>query len=222
MSESGYGSYILIINDEPFQVVYPDEGRIVNQAIDTDLTRKERWYKINGREIPEINILWYVKGLTPENLSNLDTGDQIRILKDYLHGQKTIKAIKNNKDSYITEAINDYDTAVSNIFLEQPDFNVSCRASVSFACRILKAKLREDNKPFEEGDSLTELAVKIAPADFSEIEDIIPWIQKNPESGETAFDDAVNAVRSSLALFVKLFPDEKDGKKNRAFMNVAP
>ena len=221
MDQSGFGSYILIIGDEPYQVVYPEEDRVVNRVIDTDLTKKERWYKINGREIPEINILWHVKGLTPEALSGLDTGDKIRILKDYLHGQKTINSIKNHKDSSIAQAKVDYDTAVNNIFTEQPDFEVSCDAAVSFTCRILKGKLKESDKSFEDTETLKELAAKLDAADFSEVEDIVPWVQKNPEEGEASFDDAVNSVRSSLALFVKLFPDENDGKKKNAFMNIA-
>ena len=225
MHQPDSDSYILIIKDEPYEVVLKEEQGLVNQTIDSDLEIKERWYTINGKKIPEINILWNVKGITPEIASSLDTREQIQLLKDYLHGQKTINSIKNHQDSSIAQAKGDYNIAVNNIFAEEPNYTSSCEASLRFACQILKAKLKGADKTFEENETLTELTGKLDDADFKEIEGIINWIQKSPEESDSdtsaAFEDAVNAVRSSIALYAKLFSDKKDDKKSRAFLNIS-
>lgn len=225
MNQPNPDSYILIIKEEPYEVIFKEEQGLVSQTIDIDLEIKERWYTINGKKIPEINILWNVEGITPETASSLDTKEQILLLKDYLHGQKTLNSIKNHQDSSIVNAKNDYDTAVSNIFAEKPDYESACEASVRFACRILKSKLKGQGKTFEDDETLKGLAEKLDNADFKEIEEIIPWVQKSPEEGDvdfrTAPEDAVNAVLSSVALYAKLFPDKKDEKKSRAFLNIA-
>lgn len=225
MNQSNADSFILIIKDEPYEVILKEEEGLVNQTIDTDLKIKERWYTINGKKIPEINILWNVKGITPETASSLDTREQIQLLKDYLHGQKTISSIKNYQDSGIAQAKDDYDVAVRKIFAEQPDYEASCQASIRFAGQILKAKLQTEDKVFEDNQSLTDLAGKLDDNDFKEIEEIIPWVQKSPDEGDgsykATFDDAVNAVRSSIALFAKLFPDKKDEKKGRGYINIS-
>lgn len=225
MNQSNPDSYILIIKDEPYEAILIERQGLVNQTIDTELEIKERWYTTNGKKIPEINILWHVKGLTPEIASNLDTKEQILLLKDYLHGQKTINSIKNNPDNSIAQAKGDYDIAVSNIFAEQPDYETSCQASLRFASQILKSKLQAEDKAFESNQPLTDLAGKLDDKDFREIEEIIPWVQKNPEEGDinlkTTLEDAVNALRSSIALFAKLLADKKDEKKSRGYINIS-
>ena len=224
MHQSGSDSYILIIKDEPYEVIIKEEQGLVNKTIDIDLEKKERWYTINGKKIPEINILWDVKGLSPETASSLDTREQILLLKDYLHGQKTINSIKNHQDDSIALAKGDYDIAVFNIFAEHPDYESSCQASLRFACRIIKTKLYCAGKTFNKDDILTELTGKLDSADFKEIEEIIPWIQKSPEESsmdsKTTLEDAINAVRSSIALYAKLF-NKKDEKKNSGFINIS-
>ena len=224
MSRLKPDSYILIIKDKPYEVALKEKEGLINQAIDIDLEIKERWYTINDRRIPEVNILWQVKGITQETASGLDTKEQILLLKDYLHGEKTLGSIKNHEDTSVVNAKNDYDTAVSCIFADQPDYASSCEASVRFACQIIRAKLRRAGKNFEEYETLTELTGKLDDAEFEDIEGIIPWIQKKPEEGDVDFkitlEDAVNAVRSSVALFAKLF-DKKDEKKSRGFLNIS-
>jgi len=225
MHQSDSDSYILIIKDEPYEVILKKEEGFVNQTIDIDLEIKERWYTINGKKIPEINILWNVKGITPETVSSLGTKEQIQLLKDYLRGQKTVNSIKNNQDSSITQAKKDYDTAVSNIFAEQPDYKISCQASLRFACQILKSKLQAEDIEPDSNQTLTDLAEKLDDNVFKEIEEIIPWVQKSQEEGgadsKTTLEDAVNAVRSSIALFSVLFPDKKDEKKSKGYINIS-
>lgn len=225
MPQSDSDSYILIIKDKPYEVTFKGEKGLINRTIDTDLEVRERWYTINGKKIPEINILWNVKGITPETASSLDTKEQIQILKDYLHGRNTINTIKNHQDNNVVQAKADYDIAVSNIFAEQPDYAVSCDASMRFACRILKIKLKDEDKTLEDDGTLTEMAGKLDNHDYRELEDIIPWIGekcKEDESDASAtLEDAVNAVRSSVALYAKLFSNKKEEKKSRAFLNIA-
>lgn len=225
MNESDADSFILIIKDEPYEVILKEEQGLVNHTIDSNMEIKDRWYTVNGKKIPEINILWHVNGITSEIASSLDTKEQIQLLKDYLRSQKTIRSIKNHQDSYIKQTKGDYDIAVNNIFSEQPDYVTSFQASVRFACRILKAKLKGEDKAFEDDETLSELAIKLDDIDFKEIEEIIPWVQKSPEEGDanvsTTLEDAVNAVLSSVALYVKLFADKKDEKKSRAFLNIS-
>ena len=210
-------SYILIIKDEPYETILMKEERLVNRTIDADLEIKERWYTINGKKIPEINILWHVKGITPETASSLDTKEQILLLREYLRGQKTLNSIKNHEDNSIVTAKKDYDVAVCSIFANQPDYEASCQSSLRFACKILKSKLQNEGKLFEEEQSLAELAGKLDDNDFKEIKKIIPWVRKsqgeNGDDFEATLEDAVNAVRSSIALFSKLFPEKT---KNRA------
>lgn len=223
MNQSDADSFILIIKDEPYEVVLKKEEGLVNQTVDGDLEIKERWYTINGKKIPEINILWNVKGITHETALRLDTREQIQLLKDYLHGQKSINSIKNHEDNSIVQAKADYDIAVNSIFSEQPDYKISCQASVRFACQIIKAKLKGENKTFND-ETLIGLVNTLNKSDFKEIEDIIPWVQKTPEEGSgesgVTLEDAVNAVRSSIALYAKLFY-KTDEKKSRGFINIS-
>ena len=208
MHQTSSGSYILIIKDDPYEAVYPVEKRLINQTIDANLEVKERWYTINGKNIPEINILWNVKDITPETAASLDTKEQILLLKDYLFGQKIIISMKNNQDLSIVQAMDDYNAAVSLIFTDIPDYESSCGASVRFACQIFSAKLRAEGKVIDENQSLESLAAKLDEADFKEIEGIIPWLQKNADEGVSSAatqEDAVNAVRSSIALYSILF-----------------
>ena len=149
MNQEKPDSYILIIKGEPYEAILKQEQRLVNQTIDTDLEIKERWYTINGKNIPEINILWHVKGITSETASALDTREQIQLLKDYLHGQKTLGSIKKHPDSFIAGAKADYDIAVNSIFKDPPDYETSCQSSKRFACQILKAKLKDEEKIFK-------------------------------------------------------------------------
>ena len=220
MHRSNTGSYILIIKDEPYRTIYPEEKRLVNQTIDINLEKKERWYTVNGKNIPEVNILWYVKGITPETVSDLDTKELILLLKDFLFGQKTVNSIKNHQDSYVAQAIKDYEAAIDSIFEDLPDYKASCRASSLFACSVLKAKLKEKCNTFEDAQTVTELAGRL-PADLNEeIKEIIPWIQKSAEYSAgllpATIEDAVNGVRSSIALFYKLFPEKANDKPNRS------
>ncbi|MGD9160599.1 MAG: hypothetical protein PVG39_19440 [Desulfobacteraceae bacterium] len=218
-------SYILIIKDEPYEVILKEEEGLVNKTIDEDLEIKERWYTINNKKIPEVNILWNVKEITPETAANLDTKEQIQLLKDYLYGQKTLNSVKNHPDSSIAHAKGDYDIAVSNIFTEQPDYDTSCQASLRFASQALKAKLKNKEKTFDDGEILTDLAEKLDDVIYKEIAEIIPWVQKSTGEGDidasSTLEDAVNAVRSSIALFAKLFPDEKAEKQGRGFLNIS-
>ena len=224
MSKSNPDSYILIIRGEPYEVVLKEKEGLINQTVDTDLEIKERWYTINNRKIPEVNILWHVMGITQETASGLDTREQILLLKDYLHGEKTLGSMKNHEDISVVNAKNDYDTAVSCIFADQPDYESSCEASVRFACQIIRAKLKSTGKNFEDYETLIELTEKLDDAEFEDIAEIIPWIQKSPEESDVDFkitlEDAVNAVRSSVALFAKLF-EKKGERKDRGFLNIS-
>ena len=225
MDQENPDSFILIIKDEPYEVILKEDQALVNKTIDSDLKIKERWYTVNGKKIPEINILWHVKGITSETASSLDTREQILLLKDYLRGQKALNLIKNHPDNSISLAKCNYDTAVSCIFSDKPDYLSSCQASLRFACQIVKAKLTGTGKTIEDHETLAGLTAKLDDADFQEIEDIIPWIQKNPEEKDVepsvTPEEAVNAVRSSLALFSVLFPDKEAGKQGRGFVNIS-
>lgn len=226
MSVSGPGSYIVIIKDEPYEAVLREQTGMVNQTIDINIELKERWYTVNDKKIPEVNILWYVKGVGPETLSGIDTREQIFLLKDYLFGQKTLLFLRNHHDSEISDAKNDYDAAVCSIFAEQTDYEASCKASARFACRILKAKLKTESRSFKESQSVAELAGNLDPVIFEEIKEIISWIQNRSEEGENVspatLEDAVNAVRSSVALFSVLFTDRTKKKAELNFPSVAP
>ncbi|MBN2420111.1 MAG: HEPN domain-containing protein [Deltaproteobacteria bacterium] len=224
MDQKNPDRLILIIKDEPYEVILKEEEGLVNRTIDTDLEIRERWYTVNGKKIPEINILWHVKGITPETALRLDTREQILILKDYMRSRKIINSIKNHLDNSISKAKSDYDTAVSFIFSGEPDYESSCLTSLRFACKLLRAKLQTEDRLFEENESLMALAGKLDEADFKEVEEIIPWVQKISEEGDdykATFDDAVNAVRGSLALFDKLFSDKDAEKKGRGYINIS-
>ncbi len=226
MQLSNAGSYILIIKDEPYKAAYPEEKRLVNRTIDTNLEIKERWYTVNDRNIPEVNILWYVKGITSEAVSGLDTREQILILKDYLLGQKTLNAIKNHQNNFVSQAIKDYDAAIGYIFCDHPDYENSCRASSLFAREILRAKLQAEGSSFEDAQTIIDLAGRLDADLKEEIKEIIPWIQKRTEDGESTspatLEDAVNGVRSSLALFSKLFPEKINKKAHYRGRPLAP
>lgn len=226
MNQSSPGSYILIIKNKYYEAVLQEEGRLVNRVIDPDLEEKERWYIINGKKIPEINILWHVKGITPEIALSLDTRGQILFLKDYMFGHRTVASLKNHQNSSVTNAKSDYDEAVFNVFKDVPDYVGSARSSFQFAVKILESKLQAEGKVFEQTENLLDLVKKLEDENYDEIAAIISDIQKysNETDDKTSItcDDAVSAVRSSLELFSKLYPEKKSDDQVPKFSAAPP
>ena len=220
MNFKSLGRYILLIKNIPFEAMLPEVDGVVNYAIDTDLEIKERWYTVNGKKIPEVNILWFVKGMTHEIASNLDTKEQILILKDYYSGVKAVKAIIKDHGADMEDAKNDYDSAVNNILSDDPDFESSRMASRRLAEKIIRLKLQLEGKEFEECKRLADFAEKLDGADIEGLEEIIGQIEgpSKEEGSDTPVtcEEAVNILKNSLQLYLKLFhPSKKPGIKMR-------
>lgn len=208
------GSYVLLIKDDPWEAIVPGVEGLINYAIDADLEIRERWYTVNGKKIPEVNILWFVKGLTSEIAENMDTRELIMLLKDFLFGRKTVSSLKRYDDNpLLARANEDYDDAVYNLFKKQPDYNSSQKASLKFSEKILESRLESEGKALKGNHNLLELANKLEDINtvelgglFDSIECSVNTVGDKPDINR---DEAANAVRSSLVLFSRIFPEVK-------------
>lgn len=220
MNFNNLGRYVLLINNKPFEAMLPEVDGVVNYAVDIDLEIKERRYTVNGKKIPEVNILWFVKGMTPEISSNLDTKEQILILKDFYSGVKTVKAIFKDHGVDMEDAKNDYDSAVNNILSDDPDFDGSRIASLRLAEKIIKLKLQSDDIEFKECKGFSDFAEKLDNENMEGLEEIISQLENSSNVGVSdnpvTCEEAVNTLKNSIQLYLKLFhPSKKPGIKMR-------
>lgn len=209
MNFKSLGSYVLLIKNKPYEVMLPEVDGVVNYAVDTDLEMKERWYTVNGKKIPELNILWFVKGMTPEISSNLDTKEQILILKDYYSGLKAVKAIIKDHGDNMEEGKKDYDSAVNNILSGDPDFSSSRMASIRLAEKIIKLKLQSEGAEFKGYKRFADCAEKLDCGDIDGAKQIISQIEHSLKEVDSDIpatcEEAVNLLKISLQLYLKLF-----------------
>lgn len=216
MNFKSLGRYILLIDDKPFEAVIPEVSGIVNYAVDADLEVRDRWYTVNGKNIPEVNILWFVRDMTHEIASKLDTKEQILILKDYYSGVKTVTSMIKNPSGEMKQAKNEYDDAVDNILSCNPDFSSSREASLRFAEKILKSKLQSEGKEFEGCQRLNDFAEKLDGIDIDGVKEIITEIEQLSREGgndsPVTCEEAVKTLNNSIRLYLMLFhPSKKPG-----------
>ncbi len=207
----GPGSYILLIKNEAWEVVYPQGWGNINFTIDSRLSNEGRFnIEKTGKRIPSVNILCHVNDMTTEIANSLTLEEKETILWDYLHGLNAIQYLRDIKNApYMEQAKNDYDVSVSNIFNKNPDYNNSKWAALMFAEKSIKSKLRSSNIDFKPGHNLTSLANRLHPINIKIPQSTIDDIQCSPKVryGEELVSrkEAIKASRSALDLFTHIF-----------------
>lgn len=207
----GPGSYILVIKNEPWEVVYPLCFGQNQFTIDANLQRENRSVlTLGGKKIPSINILWHVKNMTREVASSLSDNERQKILKEYMFGLNAVQSLRNLKTvPYMDQAMNDYDISISNIFHKYPDYNNSKWASLQFAEKAMKAKLKLQGTNFKKDHKLSMLSEKFKSLSINIPDQTISNIQCSAgvRYGEHVVTrrEAILAVQSALALFAQVF-----------------
>lgn len=207
----GPGSYILIIKNEPWEVVYPLCYGQNEFTIDSNLQREDRYVTTSsGARIPSINILWHVEDMTREVASSLLDDERQKILEEYMFGLNAVQSLRSLKSvPYMDQAMNDYDISVSNIFHKYPDYNNSKWASLQFAEKTMKAKLNLKGIEFKKDHKLSVLSEKFKVLNLNIPEQIIRNIQcpAGARYGELVVTkrEAILAAQSALSLFVDVF-----------------
>lgn len=208
----GPGSGILLIKNEPWEVIYPLLLGQASFTVDSDIRRQDRSALDNeGKKIPEVNILWHVVDITPEIVSSLSNEEKLALLQDYMFGLNAIQSLRRCKNApYMDQAKNDYDAAVHNIFNKYPNYNNSKWASLQFAEKTMKSKLQLSCVEFKRSHNLSGLAQKLGDIGIKIDDFIIQNIQCTADVryGEISVTriEAVKAVRSALVLFTTIFP----------------
>jgi len=207
----GPGSGIILIKNEPWEVIYPLCFGQVSFAINSDLRRQDRWaLNDKGEKIPQINILWHVVDITPEIATSLSKEEKLALLKDYMFGLNVVQSLKRCNGPYMDQAKNDYDTAVYNIFNKYPNYNNSKWASLQLAEKTMKSKLELSGVDFRYSHDLSYLSGMIEAVGIRIENYLIQNIQceAGVRYGEISVTriEAVTAVRSALILFSTLFP----------------
>lgn len=208
----GPGSGILLIRNEPWEVIYPLCLGQVSFIVDSDLRRQDRRaLNEKGENIPESNILWHIKDITPEIALSLNSEEKVALLQDYMFGLNAVQSLKRCTAPYMDQAKNDYDIAVYNIFYKYPDYNNSKWASLQLAEKTMKSKLEMSGVEFKRIHDLSSLAKKLDDIGVRIDDSIIQNIQcaAGVRYGEILVTrmEAVAAVRSALILFSIVFPD---------------
>ena len=207
------GRYVLSIKNGIFEATIPAVNETVNYALDEDLEVKKRWYTVNGKKIPEVNVLWFVKGVTSDLVCTLGTRDKILLLKDYYLAVKVLASVINHENSIIRLIKNDYDDAIDNI-LDTRDYSASIRASLKLAGRAIKAKLESEGKGFKPDEELRELVKQLTIIKGEELEEVISNLEslsrRNIDESPVNLEEAVKTLKNSLRLYLKLFHPSKD------------
>lgn len=207
----GPGSYILIIKNEPWEVVYPLCFGNNEFTIDSKLQQEERYViTSSGQSIPSVNILWHVKNMTHEVALSLSDDERQKILKEYMFGLNAVQSLRSlNSVPYMNQAKNDYDISVSNIFHKHPDYNNSKWSSLQFAEKTMKAKLEINEIEFKKDHRLSTLSEQLKELNITIDNEIISSIQCSAgvRYGDVVVNkrEAILAVQGALALFVKVF-----------------
>jgi len=207
----GPGSYILIIKNEPWEVVYPLCYGRNEFTIDSNLQRKDRYViTSSGVKIPSVNILSHVKNMTYAVASSLSDGERKELLEEYMFGLNAVQSLRSIESvPYMDQAMNDYDVSISNIFHKYPNYNNSKWSSLQFAEKTMKAKLKVAEIEFPKDHKLSVLSRKLTDLGIDIPDQMISAIQcpAGVRYGEVAVTgrEAILAVQSALALFVKVF-----------------
>lgn len=207
----GPGSYILVIKNEPWEVVFPLCYGQNEFTIDANLQRENRSVITSGgNKIPSVNILWHVKNMTREVASSLSDDERQKILKEYMVGLNAVQSLRSmNGIPYMDQAMNDFDISVSNIFHKYPDYNNSKWASLQFAEKTMKAKLKLEGIEFKKDHKLSMLSEKLKSLSINIPDQVISNIQCSAgvRYGEQPVTkrEAILAVQNALALFVQVF-----------------
>lgn len=207
----GPGSYILIIKNEPWEVIYPLCIGQSNFTIDSNLLQEDRYVVTSsGSKIPSINILCHINDMTQEVASSLSNDEREKILQEYMFGLNAVQSLRRlGNVPYMEQAKNDYDISVSNIFHKYPDYNNSKWASLQFAEKTMKAKLKLAEIEFKRNHNLSILSEKLKVLSLNIPDHIISNIQCSAgvRYGELLVTkrEAILAVQSALALFVDVF-----------------
>lgn len=208
----GPGSGILLIKNEPWEVIYPLCLGQISFIVDSDIRRQDRFALNNkGEKIPEANILWHIVDITPEIASSLNNDEKLALLQDYMFGLNAVQSLRRCKNApYMDQAKNDYDAAVHNIFNKYPNYNNSKWASLQFAEKTMKSKLQLSCIQFKRSHDLSGLAQKLDDIGIKIDDYIIHNIQcaAGVRYGEISVTriEAVTAARSALVLFSTVFP----------------
>lgn len=208
----GPGSGILLIKNEPWEVIYPLCLGQVSFTVDSDLRRQDRCVSNEKSDkIPESNILWHVVNITPEIALSLNSEEKLALLQDYMSGLNAVQSLKRCNAPYMDQAKNDYDISVHNIFYKYPDYNNSKWASLQLAEKTMKSRLQISGVEFNRNHVLSDLAQKLDCIGIRIDDSIIQNIQctAGVRYGEILVTrmEAVTAVRSALVLFSIVFPD---------------
>jgi len=207
----GPGSYILMIKNEPWEVVYPLCFGQNNFTIDSDLFKKNRRYiTASGQVIPSVNILCHVKDMTFDVANSLNDYEKQTILSEYMFGLNALQSLRSLSGApFMEQAANDYDISVSNIFHKYPDYNNSKWAALQFAEKTMKSQLQTNNIAFKYNHNLAELAESLKAIGLNVPMQIISNIHCKAavRYGEQKVtrNQAILAVQSALALFADVF-----------------
>lgn len=207
----GPGSYILMIKNEPWEVIFPLCYGQNNFTIDSNLAKKDRNYITeSGKTIPSVNILCHVVDMTSYVANSLSPSEKQVILSDYLYGLNAVQSLRSLESApFMEQAANDYDVSVSNIFHKYPDYNNSKWAALQFAEKSMKSLLQLNNVKFGRNHDLTGLAKSLRTIGIIIPQQIIDNIQCKAavRYGEEKVtrNEAILAVKSALALFADVF-----------------
>lgn len=207
----GPGSYILMIKNEPWEVVYPLCLGRSNFTINNDLNTSDTSHVvISGQPVPEVNILCHVENMTTEVAKSLSRDEQKYLLSEYMFGLEGVQMLRNLGGSpFMLQAANDYDVSVSNIFHKYPDNNNSKWAALQFTEKSMKSKLAMSNVEFERNHNLTSLAESLIHLGINIPTHTIDRIQCSPgvRYGEVRVSrkEAIEAVQAAMDLFSTIY-----------------
>lgn len=127
----------------------------------------------NG-ELPQMNILNLVDGLTEGYVKTLKSEELKNIFDNFMLGNYARFEMETLLDKTLVEqAKGDIEAAVTHIFSNPPQYGLSKWASLQATEKIIKAYIEEQNNKFPHTHILKELTEKAEPLGLREIPDIL-------------------------------------------------
>ncbi len=128
----------------------------------------------SSSELPQMNILNLVDGLTEGYVKTLKSEELKNIFDNFMLGNYTRYEMETLLDKPLVEqAKGDIDAAVSHIFSNPPQYGLSKWASLQATEKIIKAFIEEKNNNFPFSHDLKKLAKQAKDAGLREIPDAL-------------------------------------------------
>jgi hypothetical protein len=196
------GSMALWVREDLYKVRFPKTWGVHTFATAPHLMGTRR--VLFKDEVPYINLLEFIEGMTPALASSLTEQEQVEIGSQFVMGFEAQHAVREREHlPLLKEAIGNLDSSVSLLFASPPQHGQSKWESLQATGKLLKAFIDQQGQGFPKSHDLRALADRAEEIGLPAIpDDVLQQIQcpAGVRYGQPAVDrrEAVDAHHAAL------------------------